>query len=105
MSYDIIELQHELSEIQRERNEEQNRSQIDDSYSQTKARTASRNRDIDMLLKRGSTPCQVSQILRIPMDFVNARVARLERDEEEKREFFATGEMPSGGNGYVAIFR
>jgi hypothetical protein len=104
MSYDIIELQHELSEIQRERNEG-NQNQMDNSYSQIKARIASRNKDIDMLLKRGSTPCQVSQILRIPMDFVNARVARLERDEEEKREFFATGEMPSGGNGYVAIFR
>jgi hypothetical protein len=103
--FDILELQHELTEIQRERNEE---NQIDDSYSQIKARIAkqeNRNRDIDMLLKRGSTPCQVSQILRIPMDPVQARLAALERDEEEKREFFATGEMPSGGNGYIAIFR
>jgi hypothetical protein len=100
--WDTIELQHELTEIERERNEE---NQIDSSYSQIKARTASRNRDIDILLKRGSTPCQVSQILQIPMDPIQARIAALERDEEEKREFFATGELPSTGPGYLGILR
>jgi hypothetical protein len=59
---------------------------------------ASRNKDIDMLLRNGSSPCQVHH------DFVRARVAALERDEEEKREFMQTLTLPERG-GVFTIYQ
>jgi hypothetical protein len=76
------------------------------NYSQIRARTASarRNNDIDLLLRKGSTPCQVSEILGIPIELVQPRVAELEKDDEDRRRFMQTMELPKRG-GYVAIFR
>jgi hypothetical protein len=100
--WDILELDDELQQNRLEAtnsgNEEENNN------SRVRARTASRNRDIEALYRSGSSPCQISEILMINPDIVKARVARLEEDEAETREFLATGEMPSSG-GYVAIFR
>lgn len=74
------------------------------NYSRIRARIASRNKDIDTLWKQGSSPCQISAILGIHPEIVQARIAELERDEEERREFMQTMRFPERG-GYVAIFR
>jgi hypothetical protein len=102
---DLLELQHELNELQEERNQEMN-----NNYSYIKARIASqqsRNRSIDILLKEGNLePCKVSEILEVPVDIVKARVAELERDEAEKDEFLATGQLPQlERGGVVSIFK
>jgi hypothetical protein len=94
---DIIELQHRL-EATNSSNEETN------NYSRVRARIANRNKDIDMLLKRGTTPLHVSEILGIPIELVQPRVAELEKDDEDRRRFMQTMELPKRG-GYVAIFR
>jgi hypothetical protein len=98
----IVELQHKLTQNRLEANSTD--AAEENIYSQIRARTARRNIDIDMLLKRGSTPCQVSQILGIPIGLVQPRVAELDRDEEERREFMQTMRFPERG-GYLAIFR
>jgi hypothetical protein len=102
---DIIELQHELDQLREEKNENENHQS---SYSnQIKARTAKNNnrtKDIDILLRTGSTPCQVSEILGVHPDIVKARVAELERDEEDKREFMQTGQSPESG-GVFTIYQ
>jgi hypothetical protein len=54
------------------------------SYSQIKARIANRTKDIDMLLRAGSIPCQISQILGIHPDIVKRQVAAEERYQKEK---------------------
>jgi hypothetical protein len=82
---------------------ELNQEREDDSYSQIRARIASRNKDIDILYKSGSSKHEISYITGIHPYFVEARVAELERDEAERREFLQTGQMPSSG-GYLAIF-
>jgi hypothetical protein len=110
--FDIIELQHELNQIRLEKeatNSGNTKAEEESNYSQVRARTARtrRNNDIDMLLKRGTTPLHVSEILGISIDHVKARVARLEKDEEERREFLQLGIMSDSlqTGGYVAIFR
>jgi hypothetical protein len=59
-----------------------------------------------MLLRADSTPCQISQILGVHPDIVNpdivkARVAELERDEQDKIEFFQTMTLPELERGGV----
>jgi hypothetical protein len=97
---DIIELQHELNQLREEKNENQNQTDSS-SYSKIKARTANRNKDIDMLLRNRSSPCQVSEILGVHPDFVKARVAELERDEQDKKEFLQTLTLPEQERGGV----
>jgi hypothetical protein len=98
------ELQHELTQA---RLEATNNGNEERSYSRVVARTARRNSDIDMLLKRDTTPLHVSQILGIPIDLVQARLRKLERDEEDRREFLQMGIMSESlrTGGYVAVFR
>ena len=100
----IVKLQHKLS---KNRLEATNSSNEEGNYSRVVARTARLNNDIDKLLKRDTTPLHVSQILGIPIDVVNARVGKLERDEKDRREFLQTGDISSGleTGGYVATFR
>jgi DNA-binding NarL/FixJ family response regulator len=74
------------------------------SQDQIRVRLANRNKDIESLYRSGSSPCQISEILMISPDTVKTRIARLEEDDEETREFLATGQMPSNG-GYVSVFR
>jgi hypothetical protein len=58
------------------------------------------------LLREGSTPCQISGVLGIHPDIVRARVAKLERNEEGRREFMQTMKLPGEGEGgYLAIFQ
>ena len=92
---DIIELQHQLN---------QNKEEAKGNENIFISRTARRNNDIDMLLKRGSTPCQVSEILGIPIGLVQPRVAELEREEAKKNVYLRSLRMPETG-GYVGIFR
>ena len=69
------------------------------------ARTAARiATDIDFLWKQGTSPCTISGILGIHPSTVEKRVAQLERDEAESKEFLQTGELSSEG-GYLAIFQ
>ena len=56
--FDIIELQHELTRNRIEATKNSN----EENYFTFKARTARRDNDIDMLLKRGSSPCQPSPL-------------------------------------------
>jgi hypothetical protein len=100
------ELQHELTQARLEATNNGNTKE-ERNYSRVVARTARRNSDIDMLLKRDTTPLHVSQILGIPIDIVQARLVKLERDEEERREFLQMGIMSESlrTGGYVAIFR
>ena len=82
---DIIELQHQLN---------QNKEEAKGNENIFISRTARRNNDIDMLLKRGSTPCQVSEILGIPIGLVQPRVAELEREEANARDGWVCGYLP-----------
>jgi hypothetical protein len=47
------------------------------------AKAQRRNKDIEILAKAGSTPCQISHILGAHPDVVKARVAAIERDQKE----------------------
>jgi DNA-binding CsgD family transcriptional regulator len=103
--FDIIELQHELTQNRLEANgtakEEEN------NYSQVRARIASRNKDINILWKEGSSSDQIAQILMVHPDIVKAQVAKLEKDEEDKREFLQLGIMSESlrTGGCLFIFR
>jgi hypothetical protein len=90
--FDIIELQHELTQNRLEATNSGN-TEEESNYSLVRARTAKLNIDIDMLLKRGTTSLHVSQILGIPIELVQPGLAKLERDEAERREFLQLGIM------------
>ena len=99
--FDIIELQHKLTAANEEK------ATKESNYSRVVARTARLNNNIDMLLKRDTTPLHVSQILGIPIDIVQSRLAKLERNEAERREFLQLGIMSESlrTGGHVAVFR
>jgi DNA-binding CsgD family transcriptional regulator len=103
--FDIIELQHELTQNRLEANN--TAKEEESNYSQVRARIASRNKDINILWKEGSSSDQISQILGVHPDIVKAQVAKLERDEEDRREFLQLGIMSESlrTGGCLVIFR
>ena len=103
--WDIIELERQLQQNRLEAtNSSNNKEDEESNYSRVRARIASRNKDIEALYRTGSSIYDIAYITGIRLDIVKARVARLTEEEEELKEFLATGQMPSNG-GYVAIFR
>jgi hypothetical protein len=107
--FDIIELQHELSELEAER-KEANRSTADNeesNYSRFKARIASRTKDIDTLWRQNTSVDNIAAILMVHPNIVKARIARLEEDEEGRREFLQLGIMSDSlqTGGYAGIFQ
>ena len=102
----IVELEHKLSQNRMEANSTGNANEEESNYYKVRARIASRNKDIDTLWKQGSSPYQISEILEIHPEIVKARVAILEKDEEDRRIFMQTMKLPwEGKGGYLAIFR
>jgi hypothetical protein len=67
------------------------------------AKVQQRNKDIEILFREGSTPCRISEILGVHPNIVKARVADIEREQEEKSDFL-TMRGPSEG-GYFAILQ
>jgi DNA-binding CsgD family transcriptional regulator len=102
--FDIIELQHELTQNRLEAN---STAKEENNYSQVRARIASRNKDINFLWKEGSSSDQIAQILMVHPNIVKAQVAKLEKDEEDKREFLQFGIMSESlrTGGCLVIFR
>ena len=82
--FDIIELEHELR---------QNRIEagLEKEYVVRTAKVQRRDKDIEFYLRKGYSVEDVSYILNVHPSLVKARVAATERDEEERREFMATG--------------
>jgi hypothetical protein len=73
------------------------------SYSQVRVRADKRDRDIDSLLKRGTSPDDVYYILSplgVSPDHIRVRVAKLGLEEE--RGFSGIDDLPYTG-GYVGI--
>jgi DNA-binding CsgD family transcriptional regulator len=107
--FDIIELQHELTQnrLEAEATNSSNTKEEENNYSQVRARIASRNKDINILWKEGSSSDQIAQILMVHPDIVKAQVAKLEKDEEDKREFLQLGIMSESlrTGGCLVIFR
>jgi hypothetical protein len=102
-----LELQYELTQLQREREREADEAnkKEENKYLQYKARIANRNKDIDILLREGSNPYQVSEILGVNPTIVKSRLAAIEREEAEKREFLALGPLSFGEGGYIGILQ
>jgi hypothetical protein len=92
--YDIIELEHWLQEARGENPD-------------MKIRTRMAKIDkANILLESGQfTPEEVSYFAQIPMSQVHSEKDRIDREEQQRREFLATGQMPEGEGGYVAIFQ
>jgi DNA-binding CsgD family transcriptional regulator len=102
----IVELEHKLTQNRMEANSTANANEEESNYSKVRARIASRNKDIDILWKQGSSPYQVSEILGIHPEIVKARIAKLERDEEDRRRFMQTTKLPwEGESGSFAIYQ
>jgi hypothetical protein len=62
-----------------------------------------RNKDIEILSRAGSTPCQISHILGVHPDVVKARVAAIERDQKEKSDFRIMTRGPSQGGCFAIL--
>ena len=97
--YHIIELHHELMK---------NRIEVglEKEYVARTARVQRRDKDIESYLRQGYSVEDVSCMLGVHPNIVKARLAAIERDEEDRREFLSTGRMSSlETGGYVAIFQ
>jgi hypothetical protein len=94
---DIIELHHQLQENMKQ--QQQQNSNDDNSSSNSskyKLRTAAvikREKDASELLDLGVSPNEVSDLLKISP----SEVARIEKEDEDKRRFLATGRLPESG--------
>ena len=106
MSYNIFELDQELQEIQKEREEEEARRTSLFKLSnedRVRIRTAAVQKDIDSLLREGRSVENVAWILGIRECHVKARLGKLEREEEEARRFMQIWPLSLCEGGYLGI--
>ena len=106
MSYDILEIDQELQEIAKEREEQEARRTSLFKLSnedRVKIRTASIKRDIDSLLREGRSIENVAWVLGIKECHVKARLGKLEREQEETRRSMQLGPLSLCEGGYLGI--
>ena len=94
---DIMELHRRLYQnkidagLEKEKGEE-------DRITARVAKVQRRDKDIEILSRAGSTPCQISHILGVHPDVVKARVAAIERDQKEYSGFRIMSRPSQGGS-------
>ncbi len=86
--FEIIELQQELNQIREERQRSRN---LNGNQDQIRARMAKAEkdmrRDISYLLREGSDPYEIAEILEIPVDTVRMHIAKVQSERSGPGHF------------------
>ena len=62
-------------------------------------------KDVSNLSKIGLNTEEISHSLGLPISFVKSRMARIERQNEERRRFLSTGNIPVSDPGVFTILQ